>query len=103
MTAPKVWIVCERNHVYKDAERFGEIHIIAKSFNVFKPDEVREIVSSKLVQCGPGDFLLFSGYNLPNAIAFHIFMEKFGSVQMLQWGAKERKYKMTSLDGFEVS
>lgn len=97
MSAPSVWIVNKGAHPYHHAEKFGTLRSLTEGkVNIFSIDNLKQEIIRKLEEGGAkaSDFLLLSGYNLPNMIAGHWFMQKFGKVKLLVWGANKQKYSL---------
>lgn len=97
MRTPSVWIVNKGSHPYHHAEKFGTLKVLTEGkVNVFSLDNLKLEIQSKLEEgeAQSNDFLLLSGYNLPNMIAGHWFMKKFGKVRLLVWGANKQKYSV---------
>lgn len=95
MAAPSVWIVNKGSHPYHHAEKFGTTKVLTEGrVNVFALDNLKHEIETKLEEgaAKEGDYLLLSGYNLPNMIAGHWFLKKFGKCKLLVWGANRQKY-----------
>lgn len=95
-----MWVVNKGNHPYHHAERFGELHFVTEGqVNVFSLDNLSREIWKKLTEgkaCGE-DYVLTSGYNIPNGIVMHFFLKKFKVVKLLAWGANRQKYQALTL------
>jgi hypothetical protein len=105
--APKssVWIVNAGAHSYHKAEKFGELKVLTEGrVNVFGVDNLRKDLVERLNAEGKkNDFVLISGYSIPNGIVMHWFLKKFGFCKMLVWEANHRRYMALTLSDFEVA
>jgi hypothetical protein len=99
---PTVWIINAGNHLYDGAEKFGNLKVLTEGrVNVFAPDNLVRKCKEKLVDANCEDFLLVSGYSIPNAIVVHYFLKRFGFAKILIWEANNRKYKAITLHDFD--
>ena len=96
---PSVWIVNKGNHPYHHAERFGQLRVLTEGrVNVFSIDNLTADICNKLKAAAqPEDYLLISGYAIPNGIAISWYLKRFGIVRMLVWGATRQEYTTVTL------
>lgn len=98
---PKVWIVNQRNHVYKDADRYGESIVITEEIiNVFAVDNLVKNITEKMIDYSSEDYILLSGYAILNCIAIHHILKRYGVAHLLIWEANNHKYKAVTLNDF---
>ena len=99
-----VWIVNAGSHSYHKAEKFGRLNVLTEGrVNVFGVDNLCKSLTGRLGEGGvKGDFVLVSGYSVPNAIVIHWFLKKFGFCKLLVWEANHSRYMALTLSDFEV-
>lgn len=96
---PKVWIPKNAGHSFESAKRFGEIEFIFdKNTSNYNPDTLYAIASERLLGFSEGDFLLFSGPPIVNAIAFHILMERVPKLTLLLYFPPENTYLVRNVN-----
>ena len=99
---PTVWIINAGNHLYDGAEKFGTLKVLTEGrVNVFAPDNLVRKCKESLINANCEDYLLVSGYSIPNAIVVHYFLKRFGFAKILIWEANNRKYKAITLHDFD--
>lgn len=96
MPNPKVFVVNQSGHNINpvtDVVPHAEVIYLSEgNVNIFNTDRVIREFSLRLIDANPGDYLLLSGSIAINLVAFGILLEKCGSVNILLWQAKERRY-----------
>ena len=99
-----VWIVNAGAHSYHKAEKFGRLIVLTEGrVNVFGVDNLSKLLVDRLNSDGQkGDFVLVSGYSVPNAIVIHWFLKKFKFCKMLLWEANHSRYMALTLSDFNV-
>jgi len=105
MAAPTVWIVNAGAHNYDKAEKFGELNVLTEGrVNVFGVDNLKQELVEKLREgnAEKNDYVLVSGYSVPNTIVSHYFLKKFGFVKFLLWEANHRRYMAVTMPDFKV-
>lgn len=76
------------------AEEFGDlVYLLSPTAAPFRPDSVIEELTQKLEEYRPDDYLLLVGNPVLIGISVAIAARASGgSVSMLQWSGKERRY-----------
>lgn len=96
---PVVWLVNQAGHDFGDASRFGRIiPITTENVNPFNIDRMMVNVALRLRNADAEDFLVIAGTPILNAIVVAMWLARFGKVNLLLWGRKERKYEHRVLD-----
>ena len=102
--APTIWVVNEAGHDYEKAR---EIAGASAKFSFLTEDEInphrvdrlsKHIARGIIRHAHPEDFVLISGTPMVNVLAVWIWMIHFKMCKVLQWDAKQRKYRLTTLD-----
>lgn len=101
---PTVWIVNEAGHDYDKARLIaGEsarfAHLTEDEINPHRVDRLSKHIARGIIKyADEEDFVLISGTPMVNVLAVWIWMIHFGKCKVLQWEAKRREYKLTTLD-----
>lgn len=99
-----VWVVNEAGHDYEKAR---EIAGASAKFSYLTEDEInphrvdrlsKHIARGIIKHASPKDFVLISGTPMVNVLAVYIWMIHFGVCKVLQWDAKQRCYRLTTLE-----
>ena len=98
-----VWIVNEAGHDYDKARsiagddcRFS--HLTEDDINPHRVDRLSKHIARGIIKYAKvTDYVLISGTPMVNALAIWIWMVHFGKCQVLQWDAKHRVYKLSTL------
>ena len=99
-----IWVVNEAGHNYEKAKDVAtpdsKIDFLTKDdINPHRVDRLSKQLAKGIVSYARADdFLLISGTPMVNALAVWIWMIHFGQCQVLQWDAKHRLYRLTTLD-----
>lgn len=96
---PKVYIVNKGNHpAYNLAIDFGElVEVTQGRINVFAIDNLKSYIKEKLKDISSDDYVLTSGYIVPNAMVIHEFLKRFNLCKLLLWDAVKQKYIQVTL------
>lgn len=98
VTTKRVYITAEGSHDYSLAKSHGELTLLLKGkINVFASDKLYKDIEAALVDSNPDDHLILSGNMLSAAIAFQIFMEKHGKVNVLIFSFKNELYEVRTI------
>ena len=103
-TEHTVWIVNEAGHDYRKATeiagdncRFSQL--TEDEINPHRVDRLSKHLARGIIKYAKDtDFVLISGTPMVNVLAIWIWMTHFKKCQVLQWDAKQRKYRLTTLD-----
>ncbi len=99
-----VWVVNEAGHDYEKAR---EIAGPDARFSFLTEDEInphrvdrlsKHIARGIIKHADPEDFVLISGTPMVNVLAVYIWMIHFKKCKVLQWDAKQRCYRLTTLE-----
>ena len=99
-----VWIVNEAGHNYERAKdhagndcKFS--HLTEDSINPHRVDRLaKQIARGVIKYANPDDFILISGTPMVNVLAVWIWLLHFKKCKILQWDAKARHYRLTTLE-----
>jgi hypothetical protein len=102
MATPNVWIANRGNHPYESAEKFGALKVLTDGrINIFAMDNLSAEIWGILDKEGQErDFVLISGYAIPNILAVNWFLQKFGRCRLLVWGANRSKYMVLTMNNY---
>lgn len=103
MSTPSVWIVNKGNHPYESAEKFGTLKVLTEGrVNIFAMDNLCKEIWTKLEEgrATDRDYILVSGYAVPNMIAENWFCTRFGRCRLLLWGANRLEYTALTLNSY---
>ena len=104
-----VWIVNEAGHDYDKAVAIaGEdcrfSHLTEDSINPHRVDRLSKHIARGIIKYAKEtDFILISGTPMVNVLAVWIWMKHFKKCQVLQWDAKHREYRLTTLEDNTIS
>jgi len=99
-----VWIVNEAGHDYEKARdiagancRFS--HLTEDDINPHRVDRLsKHIARGIILYANEEDFVLISGTPMVNVLAVWIWLSHFKKCKILQWDAKQRCYRLTTLE-----
>lgn len=92
---PRVFITNVAGHDFSKAEKFGEITWITKGWVPLQSlDRIKFLVTEKLVDVKPEDFLLLSGTQVVCVVAALVWHNKLGYIKMLVHDKKEDDYRI---------
>lgn len=97
---PKVWVVNNRHHDFRDAEKYGEIVYLTEGVvPVFKTATLMAELEEKLANFDmKNDKLLISGPSVVNMMAAILLVTgRFADLTVLIYDAKEHKYVARTL------
>jgi len=98
-----VWIINEGGHDYSEAEKFGNlIPVTVGAINPFNPDRIMINVRSIFELAKVDDWILISGNQMVCMVMFAMWIERFGSANILQWSTKKRIYIPLHVSGNAV-
>jgi len=88
-----VWIVNEGGHDYSAAETFGNlIPVTVGAINPFNPDRIMVNVREIFKLARADDWVLISGNQMLCMVVFAMWLERFGTANILQWSTKKHIY-----------
>ena len=95
----KVLIVNKGHHFYDDAVKFGDLIFLTEGkINVFAINNLKAEIEQALDEhAAEEDYLLLSGHIIPNGIAIHHLLKKYGRVNQLVWIGNQNQYKVITM------
>ena len=100
---PTVWNVNYAGHDYDKATEIAGSdakfsYLTEDDINPHRVDRLSKHIAVGIVKYAKkDDFILISGTPMVNVLAVWIWMIHFGECKILQWDAKQRKYKLTTI------
>ena len=83
---PKVYIPNKSGHVYKDAERYGEIVFVTAGIqNKYSVNHMVRIWKDALKDSSPDDMIVLTGLNIICSLGAAVFAHKHGRINLLLW------------------
>lgn len=93
------WVVNKGGHNYTDAERFGRLMpITTGTINPFNTDRLALLVSYRIKEADPNDFVVISGMPILNMIVAILWMARFEQMNVLQWSTTGNRYELRVFD-----
>lgn len=101
---PRVWIANARDSAdLSDALRWGAPKSITEgTVDVFRTEELMATIGSALDESGPGDYLLLCGSAVICALCAAAWVVRHGSLRILIYGHRDKKYEARDLELTEV-
>jgi hypothetical protein len=103
-TQPTVWIVNEAGHDYDKARDIAGANarfsfLTEDEINPHRVDRLSKHIARGIIHhASEDDFVLISGTPMVNVLAIWIWMIHFKKCQVLQWDAKQRVYRLTTIE-----
>ena len=95
----KVYIVNDANYDYSKAEQYGELVCVTRGkLPIFKTSTVRVMLEKGLASFTKDDYLLISGPAIVNVMAAIVLFNKFDTVKILAFDAKQQNYVVRHLN-----
>lgn len=88
-----VWIINEGGHDYESARQWGNpIPVTVGAINPFNPDRIMVNVRDIFKLAEEDDWVLISGAQMLCMVVFAMWLERFNSINLLQWSTKKQLY-----------
>jgi len=110
MTYSKIFICNYAGHDVSDAFRYtklspeeAQINLTEGNVDIFDVDRLIYFIKNRLKESSPEDYLLLSGGNILNCIAFSIWLQMHGIVKILIYNAKEKRYILREITHTKIT
>jgi hypothetical protein len=94
-----VYVTNYAGHDYLPAQKFGQLKYLTSGFVDFrKIDRLKFEIAEKLKESKPEDYLCLSGSAFVCVIAAMIWLERHGSLNLLNFDKKSDEYEETNIN-----